>query len=69
MPVHEKTAQSIEDRILDELRREGGTLSPSELVMSTQIPYDIVNSVVERLAEQGKVTIDKDRVPVVHLSK
>jgi len=69
MPVHEKTAQSIEDCILDELRREGGTLSPSELVMSTQIPYDIVNSVVERLAEQGKVTIDKDRVPMVHLSK
>jgi predicted transcriptional regulator len=69
MPVHEKTAQSVEDNILDELRREGGALSPSQLVMSTQIPYDIVNSVVERLAEQGKVKIAKDGVPVVHLSK
>ena len=70
MAILERATESVQDSILDKLHREGGALSPSELVLSTQMPYDLVTSVVDRLEEQGKVErVDSDGMSVVRLRK
>jgi hypothetical protein len=53
-------AQTPRDSILDELHYAGGTLSHSELVLNTQLPYDIVRSTVDELAEHGEVEVTED---------
>jgi hypothetical protein len=60
-------AQTPRDSILDELHYAGGTLSHSELVLTTHLPYNIVSSVVEQLEREGEVEVIKDKVPVVRL--
>ena len=51
--------QNAQENVISALRREGGELSSSELVLTTQLPYDVVVSVVKQLVEKGKVERSK----------
>lgn len=70
MVVAYDTTQDIQHKILAVLRREGGALSHSELVLSIHIPYDVVAAVVNQLMEKGKVEVQEGSVagmPLVRL--
>jgi hypothetical protein len=70
MSVSYATIHDAQENILRALRREGGELSSSELVLTTQLPYDVVISVVRQLAELGKVELHKaaaSEIEIIHL--
>jgi DNA-binding IclR family transcriptional regulator len=57
-------------KVLEALRKGGGALSPSELVLSTRLPYDVVHRAVHALEEQGQVNVKSEKgldIAVVHL--
>ena len=53
------TIQHAQENVVRTLRREGGELSPSEIVLSTRLPYDVVTTVVDYLRQKGIVEILK----------
>jgi len=59
MAISFPTIQNAEENVLHALRREGGELSASELVLTTHLPYDVVVSVVKQLVEGGKLELLK----------
>ena len=50
--------QHAQENVVRTLRREGGELSPSELVLTTRLPYDVVVSVLQHLQQRGIVEVE-----------
>lgn len=62
-----ETLDSPQKEVLRALRREGGELSYSELVLATQLPYGVVSSAVAQLEKEKIVKTDKETVADIEL--
>lgn len=57
MLAHRAITQA-EDDVIGALQREGGELSYPELVNSTNLPYAVLNEILEHLKSRNRVEID-----------
>jgi DNA-binding IclR family transcriptional regulator len=62
-----ETIERAPTEVLNALRREGGELSYSDLILATKLPYDVIVAVVEHLEEKGRVRTDKESVSEIDL--
>lgn len=53
--------EQAERAILQALNREGGELTPSELVLTTSMPYDVVKRALGKLEQEEKVKVNSTR--------
>ena len=53
--------EQAERAILQALSKERGELTPSELVLTTRIPYDVVRRALGKLEQEEKVKVSSTR--------
>lgn len=61
------TNDSTQKEVLRALRREGGELSYSELVLATQLPYSVVESAVAQLEKKRAVKVSEQLIADIEL--
>ena len=62
-----EAADSTQKEVLQALRREGGELTYSELVLTTQLPYNVVTSAVKQLEKKKTVKTTEETVADIEL--